>query len=93
MKKTFLILAASIIAILVILAVLSRFLVDLLWFDSLGFKAVFTTAWLTVLIVFVIATVLSSAILLINGCCEKRYYGIARPARFQSRGSQYPRVT
>src|SRR6266478_6516866 len=72
MKKTFLILAASIIVILVILAVLSRFLVDLLWFDSLGFKAVFTTAWLTVLIVFFLATLLSSAILLINGFIATR---------------------
>ena len=67
MKKTFLILAASVIVVLVILAVLSRFLVDWLWFDSLGFKAVFATAWLTVLMVFFIATILSSAILMING--------------------------
>ncbi len=86
MKKTFLILAASIIVILVILAVLSRFLVDLLWFDSLGFKAVFTTAWLTVLIVFVIATVLSSAILLING------FIAARNATTGSRGRRGFRV-
>jgi uncharacterized membrane protein (UPF0182 family) len=67
MKKTFLILAASLIAILVILAILSRFFVDLLWFDTLGFRAVFTTTWLTVVIVFVIASVLSSTVLLING--------------------------
>src|SRR4029450_1180963 len=67
MKKTFLILAASIIVILVILAILSRFFVDLLWFDTLGFRAIFTTTWLTVVIVFVIATLLSTILLVING--------------------------
>jgi uncharacterized membrane protein (UPF0182 family) len=67
MKKTVLVFAASIIVILVTLAILSRFFVDLLWFDSLGFRAVFTTTWLTMIVVFGIATVLSSAILLING--------------------------
>jgi uncharacterized protein len=81
MKKIFLIVAASIIVILVILAILSRFFVDLLWFDSLGFKAVFTTAWLTTLIVFVIAAVLSSTILLINGIIA---------ARTRSAGSRGP---
>ena len=72
MKKVFLILAASILVVLVILAVLSRFFVDLLWFDTLGFRAVFTTTWLTVLTVFVIATVLSSTVLLINGFIAAR---------------------
>jgi uncharacterized membrane protein (UPF0182 family) len=72
MKKTFLILAASIIVILVILAILSRFFVDLLWFDTLGFSAVFTTTWLTAVIVFVSATVLSSTLLLINGLIALR---------------------
>ena len=54
------------------LAVSSRFLVGLLWFDSLGFRAVFTTAWLTMVTVFVIATVLSFTILLINGLIATR---------------------
>jgi uncharacterized protein len=82
MKKTFLILAASIIVILVILAVLSRFFVDLLWFDALGFRAVFTITWLTVIIVFVVATALSSTLLLINGLIA---------ARTTSAGSRGPR--
>ena len=86
MKKTFLILAASIIVILVILAVLSRFFVDLLWFNTLGFRAVFTTAWLTVVIVFVIATVLSSTVLLINGLIA------TRTASASSRGPRSFRV-
>jgi uncharacterized membrane protein (UPF0182 family) len=72
MKKTFAIVAASFIVILVVLAILSRFFVDLLWFDALGFKAVFTTVWLTMLAVFGIAAVLSSAIVLINGFIAAR---------------------
>jgi len=56
MKKGSLTLAASIIAILVIGATLSRFFVDLLWFGALGFRAVFMTTWLTELAVFVVAT-------------------------------------
>jgi uncharacterized protein len=86
MKKTFLILAASIIVILVVLAILSRFFVDLLWFDTLGFRAVFTTTWLTVIIVFIIATALSSTLLLINGLIA------ARATSAGSRGSRGFRV-
>ena len=67
MKRAFLILAVALIAILVMLAILSRFFVDLLWFDSLGFRAVFTTVWLTMIVVFAIASVLSSALLLLSG--------------------------
>jgi len=52
MKKGTLILAASIVAVLVGFFVFSRFFVDLLWFSSLGFRAVFTTTWLTALGVF-----------------------------------------
>ncbi len=72
MKKGSLILAASIIAILVSFAILSRFLVDLLWLDTLGFRAVFTTTWLTEIVVFVIATGVSSTILLLNGFIAAR---------------------
>jgi uncharacterized membrane protein (UPF0182 family) len=67
MKKGSLIFAASIVAVLVTFFVFSRFFVDLLWFSSLGFRAVFTRSWLTVLTVFVSATGLSCAILLVNG--------------------------
>ncbi len=86
MNKTFLILAASIIVILVLLAVLSRFFVDLLWFDALGFRAVFTTTWLTVVIVFVIASVLSAAILLINGSIAAASAGSRGPRGFRVMG-------
>jgi uncharacterized membrane protein (UPF0182 family) len=67
MKKGSLIVAAVVIAIVVLFFVFSRFFVDLLWFSSLGFRAVFTTTWLTMLAVFVIASVVSAAILLLNG--------------------------
>src|SRR5262245_65585599 len=72
MKKTFFIVAASLIAILVMLAILSRFFFDLLWFDSLGFRAVFTTVWLTMIVVFAIAALLSSALLLLSGFIAAR---------------------
>ena len=72
MKKLSLILGATIIVVLVILAVLSRFFVDLLWFDALGFGAVFTTVWLTEIIVFATAAVLSSTILALNGLIAAR---------------------
>ena len=81
MKKTSLILAASIIVILVVLAILSRFFVDLLWFNTLGFRAVFTTTWLTVIIVFVIATALSSTLLLISGLIALRTTAGSRGSR------------
>jgi uncharacterized membrane protein (UPF0182 family) len=85
MKKGSLILAGLIIAILVTLAVLSRFLVDLLWFGALGFRAVFTTTWLTNIVVFVIAAVISSAILMLNGFIAVRpaSAGARRPRGFR----------
>ncbi len=72
MKKGSLMLAAVIFAALVAFFVFSRFFVDLLWFGSLGFRAVFTTTWFTMLSVFVIAAGLSSAILLLNGLLALR---------------------
>jgi uncharacterized membrane protein (UPF0182 family) len=82
MKKGSLILAASIIAILITSAILSRYFVDLLWFDALGFRAVFTTAWVTELIIFVIAAGLSFVLLLLNGfIAAKPIAGGARRAR------------
>jgi len=85
MKKGSLILAASIVTILVTFFVFSRFFVDLLWFSALGFRAVFTRSWLTVLTVFVSATGLSSAILLLNGFIALRTTaaGPNRPRSFR----------
>ena len=72
MKKGALLAAASIVAVLVMFFVFSRFFVDLLWFSSLDFRAVFITTSLAMLIVFVIAAGLSSAILLVNGIVAAR---------------------
>ena len=72
MKKGALLAAASIVAVLVMFFVFSRFFVDLLWFSSLGFRAVFTTTWLTMLIVFAVASGLSSVVLLVNGLIAAR---------------------
>lgn len=85
MKKGSLILAGSIVAVLVTFFVFSRFFVDLLWFSALGFRAVFTRSWLTVLTVFVSATGLSSAILLLNGFIALRTTTTAssRPRSFR----------
>src|SRR3970282_2683243 len=85
MKKGSLILAGSIVAVLVTFFVFSRFFVDLLWFSALGFRAVFTRSWLTVLTVFVGATGLSSAILLLNGFIALRTTtaGSNRPRSFR----------
>jgi uncharacterized membrane protein (UPF0182 family) len=46
---------------------LGGFLVDCLWFDSLGFGAVFTTVWETKLAVFVITAGVSMMLLIANG--------------------------
>ena len=92
MKKGTLILAASIISVLVTFFVYSRFFVDLLWFSSLGFRAVFTTTWMTMLAMFVGAAGLSSAILLLNGFIAARAMTAAmnRPQSFRivGRGAQ-----
>jgi uncharacterized membrane protein (UPF0182 family) len=91
-KRGTLIVAASIVAVLVTFFVFSRFFVDLLWFSQLGFRAVFTTTWFTVLTVFVVATGLSSAILLLNGLIAARATtsGLNRPRSFRvvGRGAQ-----
>ena len=92
MKKGTLILASSIIAVLVTVFVYSRFFVDLLWFSSLGFRAVFTTTWLTTLAMFVGAAGLSSVILLLNGFVAARAItgAMNRPKSFRivGRGAQ-----
>jgi uncharacterized membrane protein (UPF0182 family) len=92
MKRGTLVLAASIVAVIVTFFVFSRFFVDLLWFSSLGFGAVFTRSWLTVLTVFVSATGLSSAILLLDGFIALGATSAAghRPQRFRivGRGPQ-----
>ena len=85
MKKGSLMLAALIVAALVVFFVFSRFFVDLLWFGSLGFRAVFTTTWFTTLTVFAVAAGLSSAILWLNGLIALKTNSAAahRPQSFR----------
>jgi hypothetical protein len=66
-KKPFVIFVLLFIAIFAALVTLSSFFVNFLWFDALGFRSVFTTIWLTTIVVFAVASLLSSAILFING--------------------------
>ncbi len=66
-QKASILLGASLIALVALFFVSSRFSVDLLWFSSLGYRDVVTTAWLTMVVVFLVALLLSTAILLLNG--------------------------
>ncbi len=54
MQKVSVLLGAAIIALLALFFVSSRFSVDLLWFSSLGYRDVVTTAWLTMFVVFLL---------------------------------------
>jgi uncharacterized membrane protein (UPF0182 family) len=84
MKKGSLIVATTIVLVVIVSAVLSRFFVDLLWFSSLGFRSVFTTIWLTKAAVFVVAAGPSSAILLFNGLIAvSRDSGTSRRRHFR----------
>src|ERR1043166_9229826 len=91
MKLTSIIIAAAIIAILVISAVLSRFLVDLLWFGTLGYESVFRTVWLAEISVFFVAASVSALLLAANGVVALRKIstGFRRPRSFRvvGRGS------
>jgi uncharacterized membrane protein (UPF0182 family) len=74
-----LILAALPLAALVVLAASSGVLVDWLWFRSLGFAAVFTTAWKARLTLFAVAAGASWLFLSLNGLLAARAKG--PPAR------------
>jgi uncharacterized protein len=64
---TLTILAALLVAGVVSLTTLTGFLVDLLWFESLGFGAVFSTVWHTKVAVFGIAAGGAAFLLTANG--------------------------
>src|SRR5712692_3554820 len=85
MKKASLALAAAVILVLVILAILSRFFVDLLWFDALGFRTVFTTFWLTEISVFIVATGVSAVILAASGLLAAKNSSDGSPRRHRFR--------
>ncbi|MGD0947309.1 MAG: UPF0182 family protein [Candidatus Binatia bacterium] len=85
MKRTvpLLIAAVLVIALTVGAATLSGLLVDWLWFNMLGFGAVFVTTWGTKLIAFGVAAVLSAALLAFNGVLAARTLPPPQPRRLR----------
>src|ERR1044071_3888675 len=67
MRSTTVVLGAVLLAIIIAFAVLSRFLVDLLWFSTLGFRDVVMTVWAAKTSVFLIAALASAVLLAVNG--------------------------
>ena len=76
MRRTTLlvILAALLIAAAGSFSALTSFLVDWLWFDSLGFSAVFFTVWRTQVIAFASAAGLATLLLAVNGLFAVRMH-------------------
>ena len=66
------IVAALLVALALSLTTLRDLLVDWLWFDSLGFGAVFATVWRTKIVVFGIAGGVSSLVLAASGLLAVR---------------------
>src|SRR5690349_16029332 len=71
-QSTLLTLFLVLIVVIVSCAVLSGVLVDWLWFDALGFGAVFLTVWKAKLAAFGIAGGLSWLVLALNGLLAAR---------------------
>ena len=71
-RVAFLVLAVLIVAVLASFTALAGFFVDWLWFDSLGFVAVFATVWRTKVAVFGLAAGASAALLAANGLVAAR---------------------
>lgn len=66
---------AAIIAALIVFGLISSFLVDWLWFSSLGFAAVFWTTVLAKVALFVAAFVVTAAVLSANAALALRFAG------------------
>ncbi|MBI3802053.1 MAG: UPF0182 family protein [Deltaproteobacteria bacterium] len=71
-QRAALVLFLLLIAVVVSFAALSDFLVDWLWFDALGFGAVFVTAWQARVAAFVVAAGISWVVLAANGLLAAR---------------------
>ena len=71
-QRAALVLVLLLIAVVVSFAALSDFLVDWLWFDSLGFGAVFVTVWQARVAAFVIVAGISWVVLAVNGLLAAR---------------------
>jgi hypothetical protein len=77
-----LILFTLLIIIFISFSTLTAFLVDWLWFDSLGFSTVFATTWRAKVILFGSAAVISAVLLALNGVVAGRLRPVrVRPLR------------
>src|SRR5262245_50359152 len=65
--RAFLVVAGLLVASLTFLSMLTGFLVDWLWFDTLGFGAVFAIRWHTELAVFTVVAGGTALVLALNG--------------------------
>jgi uncharacterized membrane protein (UPF0182 family) len=66
-RRRLVIVVVVLVAGFVLLSTLGGFLVDWLWFDTLGFGAVFATGWHTQLAIFAIGAGCSALVLALNG--------------------------
>ncbi len=66
------VLSALLLALLIAFFTLGDFLVDWLWFDTLGFGAVFRTVWEAKTLAFLVAGVVSALALAVNGLLASR---------------------
>jgi hypothetical protein len=78
-----LILAVLFVAVTLGVTTGSGLLVDWLWFNMLGFGAVFVTTWGTKLITFGVVAVLSAALLALNGVLAARTQPPPQPRRLR----------
>ena len=91
MRRTvpLLILGVLLIVAAASLSVLTSFVVDWLWFDALGYSAVFFTVWRTQFVAFVGAAALALLLLAVNGLLALRMHspGVRRLRLVRSNGS------
>jgi uncharacterized membrane protein (UPF0182 family) len=71
-RLLFLILLPTLLVVLVVFAAASEVLVDWLWFDALGFGAVFITMWKAKLVVFSVTLLMAGGALALNGLLAVR---------------------
>ncbi len=79
-------LAAAVIAVLVVLGVADEFLVDMVWFSSLGYRSVFLTSFFARVVVFAVVFVVTAGALYLSGIIALR----ASPDRERLRVVRFP---
>ncbi|RMF83252.1 MAG: UPF0182 family protein [Nitrospinota bacterium] len=72
-QKSIIILGGIILLTLIVLSLMTQFFVDWLWFDALGYLAVFQKTYLAKIGLFLVATLLSFAFLFLNGFLVHRF--------------------